>query len=226
MRTLFSLCLLLSLLLSLPAVAAAPVSWPSLSTPPATSAGDGSKDAALVIGIEDYAFAQDLPGARQNALDWMQWLQKTRGVPVVKPLLNNNATKEEILDAAAKVAGLVQPGGRMWVVFIGHGAPSRAGDDGLLVGVDAQQTALSLEARAVPQQQLLTTIKRALPAGAETVMVVDACFSGKTASGDLAPGLGSFKPVANQLYPLQVTALTAGKSDEYAGPLSDGSRPA
>ena len=32
----------------------------------------------------------------------------------------------------------------LWFVFIGHGAPARDGQDGLLVGFDAQQKARSL----------------------------------------------------------------------------------
>ena len=217
--------LLLSLLLSQLALAAEPT-WPDLATPPAASAGDGSKDAALVIGIEDYAFAQDLPGARENALAWVRWLQKTRGVPVVKPLLDNQATKEEILTAAGQVAGMVKPGGRLWVVYIGHGAPARTGEDGLLIGVDAMQTASSLESRGLPQKALLSAIQSKLSPEAETVLVIDACFSGKTSSGDLAPGLAPLNPVSARIALRKVTALTAAKSEEYAGPLPDGHRPA
>ncbi|MCK6507632.1 SUMF1/EgtB/PvdO family nonheme iron enzyme [Myxococcota bacterium] len=213
--------LLLALLLGPPAAAA---EWPDLSTPPA-GVGDGSQDAALVVGIEDYAFAQDIPGARDNALAWVRWMQ-ARKVPLVKPLLDQQATKEELLAAAAQVAARVKPGGTLWFVYIGHGAPARTGDDGLLVGVDAQQTASSLEARGLSQHELVEAVERALPEGARAVLVLDACFSGKTAGGDLAPGLAPLNPVSARVSSGRVTALTAAKSDEYAGPLSDGRRPA
>lgn len=105
---------LLPLLLTLPLALAA--DWPDLSRPPSVKA-DGSLDAALVIGIEDYVFAQDLPGARSNALAWMSHLQ-ARKVPLVKPLLDAQATREEILEAAGQVASKVKPGGTFWLVYI------------------------------------------------------------------------------------------------------------
>ena len=129
-------------MLCTPALAA---DWPDLSRAPSVSAGDGSKDAALVIGVERYAFTQQLPGAHSNALAWMSWLKEARKVPMVKPLLNDDATKEGMLEAVSQVAARVKPGGRLWIVYIGHGAPQEGGTDGLLVGVDAQQTASSLD---------------------------------------------------------------------------------
>lgn len=218
MRTL----LLPLLLLSLPAALAA--GWPDLARPPAATA-DGAADAAVVVGIEDYVFAQDLPGARKNALAWVSYLQ-SRKVPLVKPLLDHQATREELLTAVKQVASQVKPGGTFWLVYIGHGAPSRTEDDGLLVGVDAQQTASSLEVRGLPQRELVAVIEASMPAGAKAVLVLDACFSGKTATGDLAPGLAPLKPVSARVNSSRITALTAAKSDEYAGALPDGSRPA
>ena len=38
--------------------------WPSISEP--LRVGGGSRDAAVVVAIEDYAFVPDVPGARQN----------------------------------------------------------------------------------------------------------------------------------------------------------------
>jgi sulfatase modifying factor 1 len=208
--------------LTLPAAHAQ--AWPDVSRPPAESR-DGAKDAALVIAIEDYAFAQDIPGAALNGRDWVTWLSQGRGVPLVKSLFNHKASREGILAEAVKVAGQVQPGGRLWLVYIGHGAPSESGDDGLLVGVDAQQTPQSLSARGLPRAQLLQAVEKVLPAGAEVVLVQDACFSGKTSRGDLAPGMAPLKVVSAALG-AKVTVLSGARSDEYAGPLPDGTRPA
>ncbi len=208
--------------LTLPAAHAQ--SWPDVSRPPLVYT-DGGKDAALVIAIEDYAFAQDIPGAAQNGKDWVTWLSQGRGVPLVKSLFNHTASKEDILAEAVKVAALVQPGGRLWLVYIGHGAPSESGDDGLLVGVDARQTPQSLSARGLPRAQLLQAVEKVLPAGVEVVLVQDACFSGKTSRGDLAPGMAPLKVVSAALG-AKVTVLSGARSDEYAGPLPDGTRPA
>ena len=74
--------------------------WPALGTPAATSR-DGSKDAALVIAIEDYFAAQDIPGAVANGKDWVSWLKDGHGVPLVKPLFNQQAARETMLAEVA-----------------------------------------------------------------------------------------------------------------------------
>jgi len=219
-----SLSFLVPLLLSGPLSASD--SWPELSAQPtAGKSSDGAKDAALVIAIEDYAFAQDIPGAVSNGKDWALWLGNTRGIDLVKHLFNHQATKESMLSEVRRVASRVEPGGRLWVIYIGHGAPSESGDDGLMVGVDAQQTAGSLEARGLKRTDFLAAAESAMPSGTEIVLVQDACFSGKTSRGDLAPGMAPLKAVSAALGP-KVTVLSAARSDEYAGPLSDGRRPA
>lgn len=203
------------------AQAADHAAWPALSHP-AGRREVREVDAALVIAIEDYTFAQDLPGARQNGRDWATWLHLGRGVPTVKVLEDSQATREEILAAAEGVAQRVQSGGRIWVIFIGHGAPSSTGDGGMLVGVDAQQTARSLEARSVRLAELEAALQGQQ---SEVILIQDACFSGKAAGSDLAPGLAPMK-VANVRLSAKWTVLAAGQNDQYAGPLSDGSRPA
>lgn len=195
--------------------------WPDLSKPPRGGA-DGRKDVALVVGIEDYAFAPDVPGAQANARDWYSWLQDSRGVQTIKILLDRDATREGIIDAAKAVAARAQAGGTVWVVFVGHGAPASSADDGLLVGVDAQQKATSLDARSVRRAELLELLDGPQ---AQTVVVLDACFSGRTAAGSLVPGLQPLKPVSART-DTKATVLTAAASDQYAGALAGADRPA
>jgi len=95
------------------APAAAAADWPDISKPPPMKAGDGSKDAALVIAIEDYFVAQDIPGAIDNGKAWVSWFNETRHVGMVKTLVNSQATREEVLLAAEGVASRVKPGGRL-----------------------------------------------------------------------------------------------------------------
>ncbi|NOY24418.1 MAG: caspase family protein, partial [Oligoflexia bacterium] len=131
---------------------------------------------------------------------------------VVKPLLNQQATREAILKSATQAASRVQSGGIFWLVYIGHGAPARSGKEGLLVGVDAQQTADSLQARGLSQRELLSAIESALAPDARAVLVLDACFSGKTSSGDLAPGLAPLNPVSARVSSTRTTVLTVRSS--------------
>src|SRR6185503_6819035 len=123
--------------------------WPDISQPP-KAAGGGEKDAAVIVGAENYAFVEHVPGAKQNAKDWQAYLTETLRVPVerVALLQDDDATVEEMRESAARAAAQVEEGGTLWFVFIGHGAPSKDGKDGLLVGVDAQQKAASVYARS------------------------------------------------------------------------------
>lgn len=201
-------------------------SWPDLATP-AKATGEGTNDAALVIGAEDYIFVPDVEGARKNADDWYFYLTRTRGIsPASATLLRDHeATREKILKYAKEAAGRVGEGGTLWVVFIGHGAPAKDGKDGVLVGVDAQQDADSLYARSIRQAELL----EALEAGKQshTMVLIDACFSGRGTTGKaLVPGLQPLVAVRKAAPPAKVTVMSAGKSDEFAGPLPGVGRPA
>ncbi len=213
-----------AVLCATPSISSATSPWPDLGKPPpGPSSAPGVNDAALVVGIADYAFAQDIPGADANARDWAAWLGTTHRVPFVRVLLNDQATREEILLGVQAASQRVRPGGRLWVIFVGHGAPSRDGSDGLLIGVDAQQTAVSIEARGVPQGAVIAVAEHG--SAGEVVLLVDACFSGKTPEGDLVPGLAPLRVVSAQLGP-RTTILSAARSDQFAGPLTDADRPA
>lgn len=217
--------------LTLSPVAQASAAWPDVNEPISTRSEPARNDAALVIGIEDYAFIPDIPGAGLNARSWVSWLSEHRKVGMVKPLLDNDATAEAMLQEAKRVAAQVGPGGRMWIIYIGHGAPGekKAGSqlaEPVLVAVDAQQTAASLQSRAVSRDKLLEVVETILPADADVVMVQDACFSGKSGGGDeLVPGLAPVK-VIDATIGGRTTVLAAASNDQYAGPLNDMSRPA
>ena len=164
-------------------------SWPDLSKP-AKSIGGGEYDAAVVVGVENYFAVPGVPGAKSNAGEWYDYLTATRGIPLqnVKLLTNADATREEILSSAGKAARQAAAGGTLWFVFVGHGAPSTDGKDGLLIGVDAQQKSESLQTRSVRRGELLKTLT-ASSAGSIRV-VLDACFSGRGPDGaTIAPGL-------------------------------------
>jgi formylglycine-generating enzyme required for sulfatase activity len=202
-------------------------SWPDLSQP-AQAVGGGEHDAAVVVGIERYSDVPGVPGAKSNAKAWYEHLTETRGVPAqnVKLLVNDEATREQMLKAAGQKARQAGPEGTLWFVFVGHGAPSSDGKDGLLVGRDAQQTAESLQERSVKRGELLKALA-ASQAGSIRV-VIDACFSGRGQDGNtIAPGLQPLVTVtgAGAMDPRMVV-LTAAKGNQFAGALPGASRPA
>ena len=195
--------------------------------------GAGTNDAALVIGINDYVFVEKVPGATDNARDWYLHLTGKVGVPAsrVFALYDREATAENIVEQAKRAAAAVQQGGRLWLVYVGHGAPLVRTVDGKLldpegglIGVDAQQTAASLEARSVSLPKLLEVLNAGPQR--ETVAIIDACFSGKTSRGSsLAPGLQPLLALRSKAV-ARVIQLSAGSSDQFAGPLPGYDRPA
>lgn len=201
--------------------------WPDLSHP-ARAVGGGERDAAVVVGIEKYMAAPGIPGARANADEWYEYLTKTRGVPVknVSLLIDGDAAREDILAAARAAARRVGRGGTLWFVFIGHGARSEDGKDGLLVGADVQTTPRSLEARSVGREEML----RALGGGHERAIlaVLDACFSGRGEDGRmLVAGLQPLVAVARPpALDARAAVLTAAEGDQFSGPLPGELRPA
>lgn len=202
-------------------------SWPDLSTP-ARPIGGGRNDAAIVVGIQNYSFVPQIPGAEENAKGWYDYLTKTRGVPPenVKLLMGVDGTREEILDAATKAASNVGSNGTLWFIFIGHGAPSPNGKDGLLVGVDAQQKASSLSARSVGRDEILRMLAMSKAAGIHVLL--DACFSGRTYDGAaIAPGIQPLVAIAApHVVDSRMVVFTAAKGDQYAGSLPGLGRPA
>src|SRR5262245_51580210 len=102
--------------------------WPDLSRPPAVAPGEpgGERDAALIVSVERYAELPGIPGAAANAADWHRYLTEGRRVPAerVRLLRDNEGTLEKLRRFAREAAAQVQPGGTLWFVFIGHGAPA------------------------------------------------------------------------------------------------------
>ncbi|MCC7074235.1 MAG: caspase family protein [Deltaproteobacteria bacterium] len=203
---------------------ASPSAWPSLSNPPRRVSG-GEGDAAVVVGVGQSFVLPPIPGAAESATDWYRYLTGSLGVPPdrVTLLRNGEATREAVLDAAERAAGAVK-GGRVWFVFIGHGAPARGGDDGLLLGADTQATEASLEARGLPQRTIFAALQKGR--ATQVIAVIDACFSGSAPDGvtPLVPGSQATVPVRRSAPGARLTVLSS--SERIAGPLPHGDRPA
>lgn len=226
MNSLFQRAALAALALSFCPAAFGAELWPDLSKPP-SGLGGGEKDAAVIVGAENYLLVAKVPGARDNAQAWHAYLADSLKVPThkISLLRDNEATVEKMRRFAAKAAADVEPGGTLWFVFIGHGTPSKDGSDGMLVGADAQQDADSLFARSLPRAELLSILNKGRQA--KTVVLLDACFSGRTPSGEpLLPGLQPLVLAASAAKgDGRTILLTAAKSDQFAGPLPKSSKP-
>ncbi len=227
----FETPILLSALLA-PAAMAGDL-WPDLSgEPEGIDATVGRSDAALIVGIENYAFLPDIPGAGKNADDWERWMMH-RGVPlpnlhVLVDRLNSGgdavvATREEILNSARKAASAVGPEGTLWVVFIGHGAPALDKEDVLLLGADTSRSAAGFKARGLSRRELLDAMKSS--AGA-TVAVLDTCFSGQGVAGESLIDEPLQPVLLTEIAEQPALELLATSREQFAGPLPGEHRPA
>ncbi len=214
----------LALAAMLPAMAA---DWPDLQEAP-TGTREGKNDAAVVIAIEDYLLVDDIPGANANADAWYAWLHRSRGIPLdrIEQVRDHDASVRRIREAIATGAASVQAGGTLWFVFIGHGAPSRDGNDGLIVGAKADRSANGIYDESLARSEIVQALQASR--ASQAVAVIDACFSGQSTQGTaLVPGLQPLIPTALLMgVPDKVTVLTAAGSGEFAGPLPGMARPA
>ena len=198
--------------------------YPDLNSTPQL-AKTGANDVAVIVAIEDYFLLPNVAGAVENANAWETFFRRGLGVEHVHMLTDSRAAREDIFRFARRAVEDVDEEGTLWFVFIGHGAPTTDGEDGVLVGVDARGSVDSLEARGVPQRELIQTLEAGRQR--QTVAIIDACFSGR-ASNDEALARGMQYVIPSQLMePSDTTVIiSAAQSDQFAGPLPGADRPA
>jgi len=212
------------LALALPLAAAAESPWPDLQFDGGSATG--AADSAVIVGIEDYAYLDDIPGAEENARDWYRYLTSERGIPPerVRLLLSSDGVDHRIVGSLREMVETSDPDGIFWFVFIGHGAPSLDAGEGLLVGADADRTADGVLFRSIPRSLIL----QVLEGGAQrhTAVVLDACFSGQSSEG--TPLVEGLQPalVSGTWGADRTTVLTAAQGDQFAGSLPGARRPA
>jgi hypothetical protein len=151
-------------------LAALALAWPPLANRIDTDRSP--TDTAVVVGIGQPFALPPIAGAVDNATDWYLYFTQSLGLAPerVTLLRDGGATKEDI-DAALQLAvAKVGSTGTVWFVFIGHGAPSAAGGEGMLLGVDTQPTERSVEARGLSR----TVIVERLSQAPRAIMVLDA----------------------------------------------------
>ncbi len=113
--------------------AAAPAALPDL-VEPARTGQRADTDAAVVVGVEDYAYLPDVPYARGDAQAFDDFVRYTQGIPDERVTLLRDARVYEIERAVKDAGGRVGPGGRVWVYFAGHGAMDPNGSRRRLLG--------------------------------------------------------------------------------------------
>lgn len=113
--------------------------WPDISTPIENIGIDGSKDSALIIAIERYRDLSNVSGAVVNGEDWEGYFETSMGIPDsrIRGLYDGGAFREEIERVAKDLSKNTPAGGRIWLVYIGHGADYKG--EPIILDVDARR---------------------------------------------------------------------------------------
>lgn len=183
----------------------------------------GRDDVAVVIGNRNYGVAgtPDVDYALRDAAVMREYLVKTLGYDAKNILYVENATYAGFAqlfgregDPHGKLFNYVVPGkSRVFVYYVGHGAPDPRSGDAYFVPVDADPQYLKTSGYRL--QTFYDNLSR-LPAKSVTV-VLDSCFSGNSAGGMLFKGVSSISLRAKAVAaPPKLTVLASSRDDQMS----------
>jgi Caspase domain len=182
-------------------------------------------DIAVIIGNGDYSkLARDIPDARTayaDAESMRQYAINGLGVRDGNIIFLKDATGNQMVevfgndrDHRGRIFNWIKPGvSRVFVYYIGHGAPGNSDGRAMLVPVDASAGQIALS--GFPLDLLYTNLGKA-PA-AHITLVLEACFSGMSPAGSV---MGKALPLAIMpkapRVPPNMTVISAAASDQMA----------
>jgi hypothetical protein len=179
---------------------------------------------ALVVGIERYRDIAAAPGAKVDAESMARVFAKTLGVPLAnqRTLVDDHATRSDILQALDWLVASVPSGGRAYFYFSGHGTPGVKDASARLVPYEASDT--GLEAVGIPLSDVMQ--KLAATKGKDALAIVDSCFSGAGGRSVLPKGA---RPLVRVKDPTParksgVALFAAASGSEISGPTKAGDR--
>ena len=171
---------------------------------------------ALVIGINDYpAPLPTLKTAVHDAEAVADLLREQYGFQVTT-LIDQEATRDNILDAMAHFRKRLDEGDSLLIYYAGHGSFDREADKAYWLPIDADPDPL-VTSHDISADDITTEV-RAFPAR-HVLIVSDSCFSGdlSRASAAISPSDGNAAYIRRMLRAPSRTIMASG-SDE---PVSD-----
>lgn len=175
---------------------------------------------ALIVGIERYRDVPSPTGARADAESFARVVRTTLGVPEanVKVALDDRATRSDIEKQLEWMQANVQPGGRVYFYFSGHGAPDASAGTPYLLPYDGDPKFLTRT--ALPLAGVLKTLGETK--ARDVLAVVDSCFSGAGGRSVLPDGARPLVRVKEASVAPRLALLTASSGAEISGPAPDG----
>ncbi len=155
----------------------------------------GKYDIAVVIGNSSYSTTgtPNVDYALRDAQTMKQYLIKSFGYDPANIIYLENATLTKLNeifgtsdDYQGKLYKWVKPGqSKIFIYYVGHGAPDQQTGEGYFVPVDANPQYIRTSGYKL--STFYENLSR-IPAAKKTV-VIDACFSGSSANGQLLKGV-------------------------------------
>jgi hypothetical protein len=178
-----------------PAVSRTPATLSDITTAIPSGKPAGRYDVAVVIGNSSYS-ATGTPNVDYALLDaqtMRQYLIKAFGYDPANIIYLENATLTKLneifgteSDYRGKLYKWVKPGqSKLFVYYVGHGAPDQQSGEGYFVPVDANPQYINTSGYKL--STFYENLSR-IPAIKKTV-VIDACFSGSSSNGQLLKGV-------------------------------------
>jgi len=171
---------------------------------------------ALVIGIDDYPSPlPKLKTAVNDARSFAALLTSKYGFQVTT-LLNQDATRDKILDAISHFRKKLAENDSFLIYYAGHGSYDRGTEKGYWLPVDADPDPL-MTSRDISADDLVTEVRGL--AARHVIIISDSCFSGDLSrdAGDFSPSDGS-QAYIHRMQRAPSRTLMASGSDE---PVSD-----
>lgn len=140
------------------------------------------RDAALVIGNEDYARLPDAPYAERGAEAFRDLLRETVGVPHYRFRFRTGASRREIERDMRRIVYRARRGGTLWIYFSGHGYALGPGGEPAILPDDTPADPARLEKYAVPLSKIAEVCQRTK--ADHVVVILDAGFDGLGRAGE------------------------------------------
>lgn len=185
----------------------------------------GKFDIAVVIGNRDYSRSNtpDVDYAARDARTMREYLEKTFGYDPGNIIYAEDATLSDLNrifgsvgDYRGQLYKYVKPNlSNVFVYYVGHGAPDLESGDAYFIPVDADPQFLKNSGYRL--QTFYANLAK-VPAREMTV-VLDACFSGNSAKGQLFKGVSSIGMRVNkekQAKPANAVVFTSAQDDQVS----------
>jgi hypothetical protein len=161
---------------------------------------------ALLIGVSDYQHpgAKDLLGPRHDVAVLQDYLQQQAPQANLISLVDDQATKSNILQSLEQLGQQVQPQDRVLIYFSGHGTsrydsglglPIAHGSGALMphdVLVKGEQAEV-IDSLIIGNRDLQPRLKALDAKGAQTLVIFDACYAGNSVRSLLRPNASPSK---------------------------------